>query len=116
MPKVKAPAKVHTSTILNQEVDTPSYHEDSASSEHESENESFHQSRKQATNPVRQQMFMPYIEGPQMDWTVNDSLYHHLLKWKLKCENILECELAPLPEPQQCRKLIAWSGYFGMDQ
>ena len=51
-----------------------------------------------------------------MDWTVNDSLYHHFLKWKLKCENILECELAALPEPQQCKKLIAWSGDFGMDQ
>ena len=51
-----------------------------------------------------------------MDWTVNDSLYHHFLKWKLKCENTLECELAPLPEPQQCKKLIAWSGDFGMDQ
>ena len=61
-------------------------------------------------------MFMPYIEGPKMDWTVNDSLYHHFLKWKLKCKNILECELAALPEPQQCKKLIAWSGDFGMDQ
>ena len=51
-----------------------------------------------------------------MDWTVNDSLYHHYLKWKLKCENILECELVALPEPQQCKKLIAWSGDFGIDQ
>ena len=51
-----------------------------------------------------------------MDWTVNDSLYHHFLKWKLKCENILECKCAALPEPQQCKKLIAWSGDFGMDQ
>ena len=30
-------------------------------------------------------MYMPYIEGPKMDWTVNDGLYHRLLKWKLKC-------------------------------
>ena len=51
-----------------------------------------------------------------MDWTVKDSLYHCFLKWKLNCENILECELAILPEPQQCKKLIAWSGDFGMDQ
>ena len=34
-------------------------------------------------------MYMPYIEGPQMDWTVNDDLYHCFLKWHLKCENIL---------------------------
>ena len=26
-------------------------------------------------------MFMPYIEGPKMNWTVNDSLYHRFLKW-----------------------------------
>ena len=115
MPKVKASAKAHTSAIPDQEVDTPSSHEESARSDHESESEiSFHPSRKQATNPVRQQMFMPYIEGPKMDWTVNESLYHCFLKWKLKCENILE--LAALPEPQQCKKLIAWSGDFGMDQ
>ena len=117
MPKVKALAKAHTSAIPDQEVDTPSSHEESTSSDHESESEiSFHPSRKQATNLERQQMFMPYIEGPKMDWTVNDSLYHHFLKWKLKCENILECELAALPKPQQCKKLIAWSGNFGMDQ
>ena len=73
-------------------------------------------------NPPRQQpqvvlsMFMPYIEGPKMDWTVNDGLYHRFLKWCLKCETILECELAALPERQQCKKVIAWSGDFGMDQ
>ena len=43
-------------------------------------------------------MYMPYIEDPKMDWTVNDGLYHKFLKWKLKCENILDCELAMLPE------------------
>ena len=37
-------------------------------------------------NPPRSQlqvipsMFMPYIEGPKMDWTVNDGLYHRFLK------------------------------------
>ena len=73
-------------------------------------------------NPPRTQlqvipsMFMPYIEGPKMDWTVNDGLYHRFLKWCLKCENILEFELVTLPERQQCKKDIAWSGDFGMDQ
>ena len=57
-------------------------------------------------------MFMPYIEGPKMDWTVNDGLYHRFLKWHLKCENILECEPAALPEKQQCKKV----GDFSMDQ
>ena len=61
-------------------------------------------------------MFMPYIEGPKMDWTVYDGLYHRFCKWHLKCENILEYELAMLPERGNARKVIAWSGDFGMDQ
>ena len=52
-------------------------------------------------------MFMFYIEGPKMDWTVNDGLYHRFLKCKLKCENILHCELAMLPESKKCKKVIA---------
>ena len=59
---------------------------------------------------------MAYIEGPKMDWTMNDGLYHKFLKWHLKCENILECKLVALPEWQQCKKVIAWSWDFGMDQ
>ena len=51
-----------------------------------------------------------------MDWTVNNALYHRFLKWKLKCKNILECELTSLPKCQKCKKVIAWSGDFGMDQ
>ena len=26
-------------------------------------------------------MFMPYIEGPKMNWTVDDGFYHRFLKW-----------------------------------
>ena len=36
--------------------------------------------------------------------------------WKIKCENILECELSMLPEARKCKKVIAWSGDFGLDQ
>ena len=61
-------------------------------------------------------MFIPYIEGPKMDWAVIDGLYYRFLKWPLKCENILEHELAALPEHQQCKKVIALSEFFGMDQ
>ena len=117
MPKLKGSAKAHTSALPDQEVDIPSTQEESTSSDHQLESEiSFHPSRPQAPNPAMHNMFMPYIEGPKMDWTVNDSLYHHFLKWKLKCENTLKCELAALPEPQQCKKVIAWNGDFGMDQ
>ena len=55
-------------------------------------------------------MFMPYIEGSKMDWTVNDGLYSRFLKWKLKGKNILECELTMLVEKRKCKKIIAWSG------
>ena len=61
-------------------------------------------------------MFMPYIEGPKMDWTVDDGLYHRFLKWCLKCEDILVCKLVMLPDRRQCKKVIAWSGDFGLDQ
>ena len=60
-------------------------------------------------------VFIPYIEGPKMNWTVDDGLYHRFLKWHLKCETILDCELANLPIKQKYQKVIAWSGNFGMD-
>ena len=69
-----------------------------------------------APHPVYTNMYMSYIEGPKMDWMVNDALYHRFLKWKLKCKNILECEVAALPKCQKCKKVIVWSGDFGMDQ
>ena len=58
-------------------------------------------------------MYMPYIEGQAKDWTVNDRLYNRCLKWKLKCENILECELALLPKARKCKKVIlVWTNTF----
>ena len=66
--------------------------------------------------PVYPSRYMPYIEGPKMDWIVNNALYHRFLKWKLKCENVLECELATLPEYQKCKKVIDCLGNFRMDQ
>ena len=74
-----------------------------------------------ASLQMQLQQFVSYIEGPKMDWTVDilrinsDGLYHRFLKWKLKSENILDCELATLSETRQCKKLIAWSGDDGMD-
>ena len=61
-------------------------------------------------------MYMQYIEGSVMDWTVNDGLCNRFLKWKLKCENMLDCELAILPKARKCKKVRAWSGDFGLDQ
>ena len=39
-----------------------------------------------------------FIEGPFMDLTVDDSLYARIQTLELKCENILEAELASLPD------------------
>ena len=71
---------------------------------------------KKAQMPAVQQVYMPYIEGPKMNWNVDDGLYNQFLKWKIKCKNILECELAMLPEGRKCKKIVAWSGDFGLDQ
>ena len=49
-----------------------------------------------------------------MDCTVNDSLYHRFLKWKMK--DILHCELAMLSESKKYKKVIVSSGDFLMDQ
>ena len=51
-----------------------------------------------------------------MDWTVNHGLYKRFLKYKLKCDNILDCDLAILAEKIKCKKEIVCSGDFGIDQ
>ena len=112
MPRTNKPAKASTSATEKIQ-DKSSTHEESSSSDQEQDLEVFVQLSKELLLP---NMFMPYIEGPKMDWTVNDGLYYSFLKLHLKCESILECELAMLPEKRQCKKVIAWSGDFDMDQ
>ena len=63
---------------------------------------SFHSAVPSPSVPT---MFMPYIEGPKMNWTVDDGLYHRFLKWHLNCKTILDCELANLPAKQKCQKV-----------
>ena len=114
MPKAtKSPTWGATPEPLTEETHTISQDEQSSSEQVADPEITFHHPRQPQPVPS---MFMPYIEGPKMDWTVNNGLYHRLLKWCLKCENILECEPAALPEIQQCKKVIAWSGNFGMGQ
>ena len=96
--------------------------EEPMSSDHEEDPEvSFHPHQPLPPHPVGQPLpaagiYMPYIEGPCMDWTVNDHLYHRFLKWCLKCKNILECKLVALLEHQQCKKVITLSGGCRMGQ
>ena len=57
---------------------TPRSQEELSSSDQELDPEVTFQPHRQS-QPVPS-MFMPYIEGPKMDWTVNDGLYHRFLK------------------------------------
>ena len=105
-------------TLLQEESEVPSSPEEMARSDQEIDQEpdpevSFHPSMAQQ---AISNMIMLYIEGPKRDWTVNAALYHRFLKWCLKYENILECELVALPEQQKCEKVIAWGWDFDMDQ
>ena len=60
-------------------------------------------------------MMAPYVEGPKMNWTIDDTLHSRFIRWKIKCENILDCELAILQGSAKCKKGIQWSGDAGLD-
>ena len=106
-----------STSVMMEAEDEVSHDETSTNEESEPEQDvSINHLHLNAPQPVYTNMYMPYIVGPKMNWMVNDSLYHRFPRWKLKCENILECEFAALPECQKCKKVIAWSGDFGMDQ
>ena len=81
-----------TNTSMYQE--NTSVSQDSSSSDQDTEMQSPSIQQSTSQSQFVPALFMPYIEGLKMDWTVNDGLYHRFLKWKLKCENILDCELA----------------------
>ena len=59
-------------------------------------------------------MMVPYVEGPKMKWTVDDALHSRFLRWRIKCENILDCQLAILQENAKCKQQIQWSGDAGL--
>ena len=61
-------------------------------------------------------MMVPYVEGPKMDWTIDDALHSRFIRWKImKCENFLDCKLAILQKSAKCKKVIQWSGDAGLD-
>ena len=112
MPKEARKSKHVDNTSDNEfQADSSLSHESSSDDEIVLQSPQFKPSTSQAQ--AMQQMYTPYIEGPKMDWTVNDSLYHRFLKWKIKCKNILDCELAVLSEGRKCKKVVAWSDDFG---
>ena len=106
-----------STSVVADPTDEVNQDETSLHEESEPEQEIFtHNPQPDMHQPAYTNMYVPYNDSPKMDWMVNEALYHRFLEWKLKCENILECELAALPECQKCKKVITWSGNFGMDQ
>ena len=74
MPKSKNSAKEQPSGLSVEEVEIPIQQEESASPDQESDPEvSFHAIRLQAPPQFPPNMFTPYIEGPHIEWTVNDA-------------------------------------------
>ena len=67
MPRTTKSAKASTSAAEKIQ-DESSAHEESSSSDEEQDPEVFIQPPQAQLLP---NMFMPYIEGPKMDWTVN---------------------------------------------
>ena len=107
MPKATGKSNCVDTTRDNElQADCSLLQESSSDDEEMLQNPQFNPATSQAQ--AMQQMYIPYIEGPKMDWTVNDSLYHRFLNWKIKCENILDCELAMLSEARKCKKVVAW--------
>ena len=96
----------------NASQDEASTHDESSSDHKIDQEVILNQSHVQQVVPS---MFMPYIGGPKMDQTVNNGLYHRCLKLRLKNLNILECEFAMLVKRRKWKKVIAWSGDFGID-
>ena len=76
MSRTTKAAKASTSAVEKIQ-DEYSTYEESSSSDQEQDPGVFIESSEAQLLP---NMFMPYIEGPQMDWTVNDGLYHRFLK------------------------------------
>ena len=56
----------------------------------------------------------PFIQGPSMDWTMDDGLYSHFQTWKISCNLILDSELCELSEVRRVNTLLRWSGDFGI--
>ena len=113
MPKAMKKSSSEQSVPSSEMSENAAPQAESSNSDQEPDPEvSFHSAVHPPSTPT---MFMPYIEGPKMNWTVDNGLYHRFLKWRLKCETILDCELANLPAKQKCQKVIAWLGDFGMD-
>ena len=90
MPCAVRVTKGPSTSVITEAEEEASHDETSKHEESEPEQGvSINHPHPNALQPTYTNMYMPYIEGPKMDWTVNDALYHRYLKWKCKCKNIL---------------------------
>ena len=96
MPCAVKVTKDPSTIVLTETEEEASHDESSTYEESEPEQQVYtNHPHPNAPQPVYTNMYMPCIKDLKMDWTVNDALYHRFLKWKLKCENILECDCSP---------------------
>ena len=107
MPCVGRATRGPSTSVITEAEEEASHDETSTHEESETEQEvSINHPNPNTPQLVYTNMYMSYTEGPKMVWMLNDALYHRFLKRKLKCKNILECELAALHECQKCKKVI----------
>ena len=103
MPKAtKSSAQVEAQTSSQQEANDTSQEELTSSDQETDQEVTFNPPRQQ--QQVVPSMFMPYIEGPKMDWMVNDGLYHRFLKWHLKWRIFLNVNLQLYLKGNNARK------------
>ena len=49
-----------------------------------------------------------YIEGPHMDWAINDGHYNWFKIWKIWCGFIIRAELETPSETHKNKTLLCW--------
>ena len=80
MSKIPRPAKGSHREVVDNNQDHETTEEESTSSDQEV----FLKPQPSASAQEMPNMYMPYREGLQMDWMVNDGLYNRFLKWYQK--------------------------------
>ena len=85
MPLDTRVTKASSTSVLADSAEEVSHDDMSLHEESEAEQEVFiDNSQSTVPQPVYTNMYMPYIEGLKMNRTVNNTLYHRFLKWKIK--------------------------------
>ena len=81
MPHAVRMTKHPSTSVLTETEEEASHDETSTHEESKPEQEvSINYPHPNAPQPVYTNMYMPYNEGPKMNWMVKDALYHRFLK------------------------------------